>query len=272
MYHTVLFIIGCFCLHSQKISAQQPGIKDFNLVSEKSVIKDTTVLVQGIFVKMRLLLPEVTQKNKKVPVIYIINTDSAYVLNQELCESLSTAAQKEYPAAIIIELKNFGKGFADAEITEIAPYILYTKKYIDKQYLTITEPSTSIITGYRQCAPVAVQLTLNHPDIFGRSGVFLGDFSLFPDFDEWLRDNADKMNGMMFLHSLDKDRSGNGKILNDLMDQVGSHSKGLLYNFLDNFSEKQINTNASFIEFYKWILSNGHNYIIHAQEKIKIRS
>ncbi len=264
-------MIGCFCLYPPSVSAQQAGKSDFNLVSKKSNFKDTTVLIQGIFVKMRLLFPEEAQK-KKVPVIYIINIDSAYVLNEELCETLSTDALKDFPAAIIIEIKNFGKGFVDAEIPEIAPYILYTKKYIDKKYSTITEPSNTIITGYRQCAPVAIQLTLNHPDIFGRSGVFLADFSLHPDFKEWLSDNAHKMDGMMFLHSYDKDRSGNGKILNDLLDQVGSHSKGLLYNFLDNATEEEINTNTSFIEFYKWILSNGHNYIIHAQEKIKNRS
>lgn len=266
----MLLLTGCFCLHPESTLARQAerAVNASPAVSKN--FKDTTVLIQGIFVKMRLYLPDdYQQKKKKFPVIYIINTDSAFVLNEEMSDTLSSV-QKEYPAAIIIELKNFGKGFGDADVTEIGPYILNTKKYIDKTYPVLSDAASAIITGYRKCAPVAVQLTLCHPELFGRSGIFLADFSLFPEFDQWMNEYEGKMDGMMFLHSFDKDRSENGKILNTLMDQIGSHSKGLLYNFLDTSPGNDNKNLSSFLEFYKWILSNGHNYIIRAQEKIKI--
>lgn len=271
-YHYILIFVLCSLSFIKiNINAQTTqSVIDKNTVEYE--IKDTTILIQGIFVKMKWYLPlEQIPKRKRNPVIYIINTDSTLDVKKELFKVLISTKELDLPSAIIIELNSFQKGFEDADLTEITPYVLNAKKYIDKEFLTIKNPESNIIVGYRQSAPVAVQLTLNYPDVFGRSGIFAADFTLFPQFKEWMDEHADRMKGMMFLHSFEKDLSDNGKISAYLMDQIGIHSSGLIYNFLDIQSENY-KSSSSFVEFYKWIFSNGHNYIIHPNEKLKRKS
>ncbi len=267
-----MLLAGCVFFHPPS-SAQ---LQDLTFKSKNSISNDhffdSTFLIQGIFVKTTIYLPEDYKKGKKnFPVIYIINLDSNNVLSNELTDTVSRLSKVGYPSAILIELKKFEIGFDDADVNDLSAYILNTKEYIDKNFSTQSSPESNIIVGYRQAAPVAIQLTLNYPELFGRSGIFVADFSPFPGFEKWIYDHSDKMKGMMFLHSYEKDNSENGTIVNLLMNQIGSHSKGLLYNFLESYTDDKFNTYPSFIEFYKWILSNGHNYIIHPNEKIKKR-
>lgn len=195
----------------------------------------------------------------KFPVVYVPGGDhffSADSLNADwkVDESMDSIIASGKQPAIIVAVKDFNKD-SILEIKTIDFLKETLKPYIDSQFKT--NQDISIIAGAGDYAGVALLGTLKYPDIFKRAGVFSPRKRIF----EILKRNhltGSGYKGMIFFYG-----GKNDKALVSLVDKLGANSSSYIY-FIDKQNPKRHTSPLGgwFPEFYFWVLSNGHNYII----------
>lgn len=207
-------------------------------------------------------LPEGYDESKSsYPVIYFTGgehafSDSLSSLNKEwlIDETLDSLQSNQSVKSIVVAVHNF---ISDtSQISAAAAFLTNElKPYIDSVYRT--QKNVSVVAGYDLNASLALYTTLKYPLSFNRAGIFSPKHDIFPYLKK--HDLTGKgYNGMIFFYEGDEIED-----LYDLTDQIAVNSKALLYTtHAQNPKRFQSPMGGWFPEFYKWIFSNGYNYMI----------
>lgn len=137
-------------------------------------------------------------------------------------------------------------------------------RYIRSNYRISPGKENFIITGVGEGATLALTAILDHEQVFGRAGMFLPEFSLLPPEAQTVaRKYASTANGMFFFYIGSQENPEDRRISTRVMDELGAGSRSLIYARED---DKRSATPGDwrkwFPEFYRWVFSNGLNYII----------
>ena len=207
-----------------------------------------------------IYLPDGYKNSKKnYPVLYVPGGDHFFTEDSissdwKVDETMDSIISSGKPPAIIVAVKDFKKDSIQ-EIPTINFFKETLKPYIDSAFRT--ERNETIIAGAGDYAGVALYATLKYPETFKRAGVFSPRKRIF----DVLKRNGltgKGYNGMIFFYG-----GKNDKTMISLADKLGANSTSYIY-LIDKQNPKRHESPLGgwFPEFYYWVLSNGHNYII----------
>ncbi|MEO5966829.1 MAG: alpha/beta hydrolase-fold protein [Ferruginibacter sp.] len=207
-----------------------------------------------------IYLPKGYEESKKsYPVFYVPGGDHFFsedTINSDwkVDETMDSIIASGKPPAIIVAVKHFQKDSIE-EIQTIKFFKETLKPFIDSAYRTDKEET--VIAGARNYAGVALYATLKYPETFKKAGVFSPRNRIF----EVLKRNGltgSGYKGMIFFYG-----GKNDKNMISLADKIVANSNSYIY-LIDKQNPKRHESPLGgwFPEFYYWVLSNGHNYII----------
>lgn len=224
------------------------------------VSKEFPVLQLNTKTEVWIYLPPGYNKNtKRYPVIYVPGgdhffTDNTFGKDFKVDETMDSIIVAGNPSAIIVTVNDF-KTDSVEEIKTIDFFKETLKPFIDSAYNTIK--NETIIAGVGDYAGVALYATLKYPEIFNKAGVFSPRKRIF----DLLQRNGltgKGYNGMIFFYGNKNDEN-----MISLADRLGANSSAYIY-LIDKQNPLRHTSPLGgwFPEFYYWVLSNGHNYII----------
>ena len=266
-YHSILKLLSTILLF---VSASAfTTLNNHPVFHLNNPAADTFFRVNNTIVEASIHLPADYYRSKKdYPVMYLLSpAGNTRVFSNDISDSLQKIRSAGTTETIILEIA----GLKDSVLNDITEpqfsefIVKELKPFVDKNYRTSSSSENTIIAGFHSTALSALAISLKYSSVFGRSGIFAADFTDDTSIVHTIRSNSSAHNGMMFIHSFEGDESVNGIKIHRLVDELAGNSSGYLYNFLDSGESASVNLKPAFIEFYKWILSNGHSYIVPVQ-------
>lgn len=257
------FILACLvlcCFASQALTDKSQFERRTN-----PILTDTVFNLGNIRLSARVYLPPAySKKMKRYPVIYLLAESKFDFLNDITADSLLRISTGGKVAAIIIQFNLDSTSTVESMVPFIAGKL---KPHIDRYYRTLSSGENSIIAGFGSAAAIALGVTLQYPSLFGKAGLMYPDFTGLSAVKDSLFTRINDLNGMIFIHSNQYDSTENGGIIQQVIYETGRFSKAYLYNFMEEYNSDFIFLQPCFFEFYRWILSDGHSYIIDPGKK-----
>ncbi|UEG48874.1 hypothetical protein LK994_09515 [Ferruginibacter lapsinanis] len=161
--------------------------------------------------------------------------------------------------------ERFGKGEGDLYVDFLTQTL---KPFIDKHYRTLPTRENTIIAGSSLGALIAYYAMLQHPDVYGKAGIFSPAFWVAtPSINNLTDSVGSKVSGKLFFYMGEQEGGDDLKLMNDIKDDLATRSSAMIYSVIDR--EGKHNEKAWrkwFAEFYKWIMADGFNIILKPEE------
>lgn len=260
------FIIALmYCLIPGSSESQPLQKNDHALRINSKYFQDTLITIHDYQIRCTVYLPKGSfKKPKKNHLVLVLDPDNdSGFPDTTISDSLDSFIIAGNPSAIVFILKKITRTSddgipADSDIVSFVSNSL--KPFIIRNFHCSVE--SSVLAGLGSAAPVVLNITIADPGVFERAGIFNGKFERKVNMAEMIDSSAKNIKGMVFIQSYRNDSTFNGNIIQKVVESLGRKSPALLYNFIENRRE-DAGPYKSFLEFYKWILSNGHSYIIN---------
>ncbi len=165
----------------------------------------------------------------------------------------------------IVTRVNIASNIDTISLNDISSFIADTVSHsIRRKFSLLPGRENFIITGEGFGATIALSAILDHEGTFGRSGIFLPSFNnLTEEAMDKVKKHASNANGMFFFYNGAQPDVEDRKFTSRIMDALGAGSRSLIYVVHDEVrSDNTGDWKKWFPEFYRWVFSNGLNYII----------
>ncbi len=136
-------------------------------------------------IKTVVVLPDTYDKNKPLPVFYLLHGYSGNYANWVQAKAVREGAD-QYQMIFICPDGGFGSWYWDSPVDPSFRYETFVAKelvtWVDKNYSTIASPKGRAISGLSMGGHGGLYLAIRHPDIFGACGSMSGgvDIRSFP--------------------------------------------------------------------------------------------
>lgn len=128
--------------------------------------------------RLRVLLPEPLEPDRKYPVIYVLPVEAAEEqrYGNGLAEIQRLELQRKYPIIFVAPTFSHLPWYADhptdATIRQESYLLQAIVPYVDEHYPTLKEPGGRWLLGFSKSGWGACSLLLRHPDLFGRAAAW----------------------------------------------------------------------------------------------------
>ena len=231
-----------------------------------------------------IYLPEDYEKNKKqYPVLYMQDGqnifDAATAASEEwnVDECLDSLINAGRQACVVVGIDSDPKRvneynpFASPDFGEGDRYLDFIsqtlKPFIDSHYRTLPSKENTIIAGSSMGGLISYYAMIKQSQVFGKAGIFSPLFSVAPQIKLLTDSLAAKISGKFFFYMGAKEGDENISNMTGIEEMLGERSAAMIYSVID---EDGMHNEAAwrkwFPEFYCWIMAEGFNYVIKAEQ------
>jgi predicted alpha/beta superfamily hydrolase len=223
-----------------------------------------------------------TTTQKKYPVLYlqdgqnIFDKATAFIDEWGVDECLDSLTQKESLQSIVVAIDNGGKyrmteynpysheKFGSGEGDQYLDFLIYTlKPAIDKQYRTLPDAGNTAIAGSSMGGLMAYYAAVKYPNVFGKAGIFSPSFWIAPALNNFTDSLSAKLSGRFFFTMGNNEGQPYLMDMENMADRLANKSRALIYlTMAKDMNHNEENWRKQFEEFYKWMMSDGFNYVI----------
>jgi metallo-beta-lactamase class B len=141
------------------------------------------------------------------------------------------------------------------------------KKYIDKNYRTLSSKENTVIAGSSMGGLISYYAALKFPQVFGKAGIFSPAFWTAPQINNFTDSFANKINGKFFFYMGEKEGGTYVADMNKIAEKLGENSNAMIYSIIDTKGiHSEVYWRKWFAEFYNWIMADGYNNVISIEE------
>jgi predicted alpha/beta superfamily hydrolase len=223
---------------------------------------------------------------KKYPVLYlqdgqnIFDKATSYIDEWGVDECLDTLIEKGIAASIVVAIDNgsqfrmteynpynnteFGNGEGDNYVDFLVNTL---KPFIDKNYRTLPSKENTIIAGSSMGGLISYYAAIKYPNVFGKAGVFSPSFWIAPQLQNFTDSLSAKITSKFFFSMGSQEGQKYIDDMQNMAERLGTNSNTMIYSIVaegENHNEK--NWRNQFVDFYKWIMADGYNYVIKVEE------
>lgn len=236
--------------------------------------------------KIWIYLPENYATSKvKYPVLYmqdgqnLFDVYTAFAAEWNVDESLDALIKNGTPPCIVIGIDNgpqrmteynpydfekFGKGEGDQYVDFLVKTL---KPFIDSHYRTLGSKDNTIIAGSSMGGLIAYYATLKYPKVFGKAGIFSPSFWIADKIKTLTDSAAPTLKSKLFFYIGGQEGDVNVQNMDDITQRLGQHSPAIIYSVVDpEGSHNEQAWSKWFPAFYKWIMADGFNGVIKADQ------
>ena len=267
---------------------------DFAIVPSKKTataqvhILDTAFFIPQLnrFRRIWIYLPQGYEKNKKhYPVLYMhdgqnLFDEAASGFGEwgvdEILDSLMNAGKKD---CIVVGIDNgprrmneynpyaFGQ-YGEGEGDQYLAFLVHTlKPFIDSAYRTLKSKENTVIAGSSMGGLISYYASLQHPEVFGKAGIFSPAFWTALPIKAVSDSLAGKLTGKLFFYMGELEGEAYLQDMEDVLTIIGKKSPALIYTITDpDGSHHEKAWRKWFAEFYNWILADGFNNVINTKD------
>jgi predicted alpha/beta superfamily hydrolase len=149
-----------------------------------------------------------------------------------------------------------GDGYLDFVMKDLKPFI-------DKRYRTLPDKENTIIAGSSMGGLISYYAAIKYPSVFGRAGVFSPAFHTAPAIHLLTDSLAHRTGGMFFFYMGEPEGEEMMGEMNKVIAELGRSSSAFIYTVTDpDGMHNETAWRKWFAEFFLWVTSNGHSYIV----------